>query len=235
LAFHFTGGHRPVRLTQQGLSVGYRRFRFDFSATSITSQQVGSKLNSPNVLPMVEPENPFASPAIEPESATVWQHGPVHSIDRFLNFLVDGVMCFVPFNVIRFILFDFILPPAPGIGRDEWYLFWLFMAWFAASFLYYFALESMTGCTVGKQLTSTRVVDSRGTHPSVGQIAIRSLARSIPLDPLTYLVGQQAQGLHDWASGTRLVRFQRKTNPKAAVTADEGFREPEEKTEVLAR
>lgn len=188
---------------------------------------MGSKPDNPNALPMVEPENPFASPGIEPEPTAIWQHGPVHSIDRALNFLVDGMMCFMLFAMFCGMLFDSILPGAPWIGRYEWYLFWLFMAWSAASFLYYFALESMTGCTVGKQLTATRVVDLRGGHPNLGQIAIRSLTRSIPLDPLTYLVGQQAQGLHDWASGTRLVRFQRKSKPKTTIAANDGFRENE--------
>jgi uncharacterized RDD family membrane protein YckC len=72
--------------------------------------------------------------------------------------------------------------------------------------LYYVALESTTGRTLGKVFTSTKVVGARGGKPALHQILVRSCARYIPFEAFTFLSGD-SPGLHDKLSGTRVVRL----------------------------
>lgn len=72
-------------------------------------------------------------------------------------------------------------------------------------FLYYVGMEAMLGRTLGKLVTGTRVVSVDGTDPSIGQIIGRTLCRSIPFDPLSFLFGSEPVGWHDKISGTRVI------------------------------
>jgi uncharacterized RDD family membrane protein YckC len=58
----------------------------------------------------------------------------------------------------------------------------------ALALLYYFALEAVTGQTVGKRLLGLRV-SRRGERASVGAVAGRTLLRVVDWLRLLYLVG----------------------------------------------
>lgn len=70
---------------------------------------------------------------------------------------------------------------------------------------YYIGLEGLTGRTVGKWVTGTRVVNAEGTRPSFGQILGRSFARLIPFEPFSFL-GRPARGWHDSLPKTYVVK-----------------------------
>lgn len=82
------------------------------------------------------------------------------------------------------------------------------LVWCLASIIeyisYYILFEYLTQTTIGKMLTVTKVVSKKGGRPSFYQIVIRSLARLIPLESLSFL-GARSVGWHDEISGTLVV------------------------------
>jgi uncharacterized RDD family membrane protein YckC len=86
--------------------------------------------------------------------------------------------------------------------------------YFALVLLYYFALEAVTGQTVGKLLLGLLVVRADGSRPSVAAIAVRTLLRVVDWLPLFYLVGliamlatgSRRQRLGDLAAKTSVAR-----------------------------
>ncbi len=77
--------------------------------------------------------------------------------------------------------------------------------YYVICFLYYFLCEVITGQTLGKKLTKTRVVNNEGRRASKLRIFLRSILRLIPLDPLSYLYGTE-YGIHDVLSSTRILK-----------------------------
>jgi len=90
---------------------------------------------------------------------------------------------------------------------------WWLVAFVALALLYYFALEAVTGQTVGKRVLGLRVTRA-GERASVGAVAVRTLLRVVDVLPGTYLVGfitvlatgARRQRLGDLAAGTSVVR-----------------------------
>jgi len=75
-------------------------------------------------------------------------------------------------------------------------------------FLYYTVLEAAFGRTIGKLATRTRVVAADGGPASLGKVALRTLVRFIPFEPLSFLFGGETPaGWHDSLSGTRVIRI----------------------------
>ena len=77
------------------------------------------------------------------------------------------------------------------------------------SFLWYFGYYVffefvVSGKTIGKMITRTRVVDEYGDKPGIGKIIGRTFARMIPFDAFTFL-GEDARGWHDSLSGTIVI------------------------------
>lgn len=70
---------------------------------------------------------------------------------------------------------------------------------------YYLILEGLTGRTLGKLVTGTKVVSADGSPPSAGQLLGRTFARMIPFEPFSFL-GKEARGWHDTLPGTYVVK-----------------------------
>ena len=77
--------------------------------------------------------------------------------------------------------------------------------WFVILFSYYFLTEAYFSRTFAKYFTKTIVVAKDGSRPQKNVIIIRTLARFIPLECLTFL-GTNIRGLHDLFSDTYVVR-----------------------------
>jgi uncharacterized RDD family membrane protein YckC len=89
---------------------------------------------------------------------------------------------------------------------------WPALGLFAIGFLYFVALEAMTGKTVGKLLTGTRVVDASGGRIGWGKSFIRNLLRIVDSLPFFYIVGliaiiasKEKQRVGDMAAKTFVV------------------------------
>jgi len=123
---------------------------------------------------------------------------------RILNFIFD-------YMAVTFV-FMILVIPMPLIAKSLSLEFTPFFVKFGVVALYillywayYFLMEHyMQGKTLGKMLTKTRVVTAEGTQPDFWSIFVRTLARGIPFEFLTYLV--TLTGVHDKMSGTFVVK-----------------------------
>ena len=140
---------------------------------------------------------------------------------RFLNFLLDMIfICIftVVFKVILLLLLHvalfFILPEPVQIvpfvdifleGKSPLVIALLkdlykVIPWI----LYYLLFEGLTGRTLAKYITKTKVVNDKGEKPDFKTILLRTLCRLFPFEPLSFL-GSQKTGWHDEWSKTTVV------------------------------
>lgn len=117
---------------------------------------------------------------------------------RFVNYIIDVIVSQIIFYSFMFLLIainENILDFFPALT--------IFLV-LGFNFLYYFLFETYAnGKTIGKFATGTRVVTIDDETPDAGTIAIRSLCRYIPFNPLSFL-GET--GWHDSLSKTRVVK-----------------------------
>ncbi len=71
--------------------------------------------------------------------------------------------------------------------------------------LYYLVLEWLTGKTIGKLLTGTRVITKFGKKPGFGTILLRSLGRLVPGEAFSFFAKKPENGLHDGISNTIVI------------------------------
>ncbi|MCU4158120.1 RDD family protein [Carboxylicivirga sp. A043] len=126
-------------------------------------------------------------------------------LQRIINRAVD-IFCIVVTLVILLNIIDvinvFVLGNTTNSFNDttlENYL-WAYFA----TFLYYFLFESLTGRTIGKIFTQTKVINTDGERPAVGTIFIRTLSRLVPFDAWSF-VFTNYEGWHDAWSKTKVV------------------------------
>jgi len=70
--------------------------------------------------------------------------------------------------------------------------------------VYYSSFEVLTGRTIAKFITGTKVIDENGKTPDFGTIMLRSLCRFIPFEPFSFL-GNERIRWHNRLSKTRVV------------------------------
>lgn len=109
---------------------------------------------------------------------------------RLANYLID---------ILAIYMLWFIVVIVSQRYNSDYLIFYTIM------FLYYLIFEALTGKTLGKMLTKTRVVNKDGTKPTFLKIIIRSMSRIIPFDVFSYLFGSEL-GMHDLFSSTKLSK-----------------------------
>ena len=111
------------------------------------------------------------------------------------------------------VLLCFLLVPDYLLG-NEIYNKTLFV-WLGLIAVYFPAMESLFGRTVGKFVTRTRVVNATGGKPSWGQSIVRTLFRLIEVNPLLFggipagivvLMSSNRQRLGDMVAGTYVLK-----------------------------
>lgn len=70
---------------------------------------------------------------------------------------------------------------------------------------YYIPLETLSGRTIGKLITGTKVVSEEGRIPSFSAVMKRTLSRFIPFEAFSFL-GKDPRGWHDTLSKTYVVK-----------------------------
>ena len=123
---------------------------------------------------------------------------------RISNYFIDVLAVVILTNVLEFItgkyhvmnseLFVFLFKDQIG---SRIFILFLF-------FLYYTIFESLTGKTLGKYLTKTKVVNPDGKKPVWTRVLLRSLCRLIPLDQISFLFDFKS-GWHDTLSKTIVI------------------------------
>ena len=108
---------------------------------------------------------------------------------RILNFIID-------LSIITLIaLFVDLISIISTSFETKYYLIYFF---------YYLLFESISGQTVGKIVTKTKVIKRNNKKANFLNIFSRSILRLIPFDSFSYLFGTE-QGFHDLLSGTKLI------------------------------
>jgi uncharacterized RDD family membrane protein YckC len=145
--------------------------------------------------------SPYAPPAsdVDPRRRAPETEQLATTGQRFANSLLDQTATILLSALIGGVLGYLRLVP-PGAGG--------FGIGVAVSLGYYCALESVSGRTLGKLVTGTRVVSEEGGEPSFAQVFGRSCARMIPFEAFSFLgdAGRPV-GWHDSLSATRVIRI----------------------------
>lgn len=125
-----------------------------------------------------------------------------HVLDRIFMMLIAGV-CFI----------------GAGFVEDNSTAFWVIAVLAVVLyFLYYPLLEYFFGQTIGKMITGTKVVRRDGNKVRFWQAIGRTLARYIPLEPLSFIFRKFPTGWHDLLSGTYVV--DKKMKPEEVLLID---------------
>ncbi len=125
---------------------------------------------------------------------------------RFANYIID-LIGFVIFSFIVGIVLGVLLvalfPENTGwLETENSIMEYLFGA--IVGIIYYGLQEHLTGRTIAKYITKTKVVMEDGSKPELKAILIRSASRFIPFEAFSFLFGEPS-GLHDKISKTRVV------------------------------
>ncbi|MEZ5004321.1 MAG: RDD family protein [Chitinophagales bacterium] len=116
---------------------------------------------------------------------------------RALHGILDGMIFFWLTIIIFLIIF-------PGYYETEISNGFMIAFYFIA-YSWWFIFEFIFQKTPSKFLTKTKVVDLEGAKPSIAKIFIRTIARFIPFEFVSFLMGKP-YGWHDSLSNTRVVK-----------------------------
>lgn len=86
--------------------------------------------------------------------------------------------------------------------------------------IYYFLFELLTQRTLGKLITRTKVVNSDGGKLSLRSIFVRTIARYIPFEVLSFVGSKNPRGWHDILSYTTVVDTSLYTSPYTSVEVE---------------
>jgi uncharacterized RDD family membrane protein YckC len=127
---------------------------------------------------------------------------------RFANYILDAVFYLIFSLVIGFLLGIIIAFFYPSLltmlDSDNKILNYIFG--FCVMFIYYLTSEALTGRTLAKLITRTKVVNEKGNSPSFKEVILRTLCRFIPFDALSFF-SQDNLGWHDRLSKTKVVNI----------------------------
>jgi uncharacterized RDD family membrane protein YckC len=124
---------------------------------------------------------------------------------RFLNTIIDTIaflIIFVLVNIIVTIISKFMFLSGDKVADD-------FIAAISGTVLFgvcvlFYLSGKLTGKSIGKFITKTRVVSENGEKPAFLNIVGRSFARLIPFEAFSFL-GTSRVGFHDSLSKTRVI------------------------------
>ncbi|RPJ77464.1 MAG: RDD family protein [Alphaproteobacteria bacterium] len=125
---------------------------------------------------------------------------------RFANYILDLIFYLIFCVVIGFILgiiFAIFSPSLLNIFNDDNKIL-NYLIGFIAIFIYYSTFEALTGKTLAKFITRTKVINESGSKPNYKEILLRTLCRFIPFEAFSFL-GDDNSGWHDQLSKTRVI------------------------------
>jgi uncharacterized RDD family membrane protein YckC len=113
---------------------------------------------------------------------------------RFINFIIDTLVIAVVYNSLNS---HYQITQEPGTSRFNILTVVIFIT-------YYTMFEWLTGKTIGKFLTKTKVIMENGSKISLGIAFLKSALRLIPLIQWTYL-GKVCSGFPDSFTNTIVI------------------------------
>ena len=128
---------------------------------------------------------------------------------RFTNYFIDYlVLIIINLNIGVFLgVFMAALSPdslqyVQNAGIIEQYVFATIVGT-----IYYTFFEAISGRSIGKLITKTKVVDEFGNKPSFSALLLRSICRFIPFEAFSFLGGSEPRGWHDTISNTKVINI----------------------------
>ncbi len=124
---------------------------------------------------------------------------------RFANLLIDYVVLII-LNIVLGIMLGLFLAvffPEDLDSLDNYPKIWDYLFSITIFLIYYITAESVTGRTVGKLITGTRVVDKHGKTPDTTTIIKRTFSRLVPFEAFSFLGSEP--GWHDTWTDTHVV------------------------------
>ena len=125
---------------------------------------------------------------------------------RFANYILDSIFFLIISYIVGVILgiMFLLLSPESFYIFEEGNILFNYLFGFILSMMYYTTLEALTGRTIAKYITRTKVVKENGEKPDFRTIVIRSLCRFIPFEAFSFL-GSESYGWHDSISHTIVI------------------------------
>ncbi len=122
---------------------------------------------------------------------------------RILTVMIDMVTYFIIWILVTVSLIHFGFDQTYTTATGEQFILLPLITLVPVFWGYYILTEYPFQKTLGKLLTKTKVVSLTGHRPTLKQIILRTLCRSIPFEYFSYLV--TVEGIHDKLSKTRVV------------------------------
>jgi uncharacterized RDD family membrane protein YckC len=125
---------------------------------------------------------------------------------RLANYLLD-TFCVLILGFLFIAYWGFLMSiffPNSRILYSLDNTFIVYLLFYFVMMIYYSTIEAITGRTIAKYITKTKVVNEEGKKPGYGTILIRTLCRLIPFDPLSFLLSDDS-GWHDKLSQTKVI------------------------------
>lgn len=110
---------------------------------------------------------------------------------RFANLIIDTIVYYAIIFLASMVFAGLYSSTGEELVTSGFYL----VVVYGLIILYPWAMESLTGKTIGKFITRTKVVKEDGSKPTSVNILGRTLCRLIPFDAFSYLGGNP--GWHD--------------------------------------
>lgn len=130
---------------------------------------------------------------------------------RLSNYLLDLVFLYVFSLIFGLILGIFLIFYSPSLfdSITDDNMFTEYLLGFIMGMIYYTTFEALTGRTIAKYITKTKVINENGEKPDFKTIFLRSLCRFIPFEAFSFL-GSDNSGWHDKFTKTKVVFIEKK-------------------------
>ena len=117
---------------------------------------------------------------------------------RFFNYVIDTVIIIILLRIIGFL--GVVIASKLSAEFQEAYIKIIsghpYLVILLSYSIYYIGCEVITGRTLGKYITGTKVVNELGEKASFKQILGRTICRFIPFEAFSFL-GEAGRGFHD--------------------------------------
>lgn len=152
---------------------------------------------NPYQVPLATLDGSLPHARLEIEPAGKWR--------RFFNWVVDTAASYFLAAVVGIAVV--LVGGDPAMAWLEGLGFWGEQALgMAIMLVYYIPQEAFFGCTLGKLITGTRVVDEKGEKPTLKRAFLRTICRFIPFDAFSVAFTDPPRGWHDSLAKTYVVR-----------------------------
>ena len=141
---------------------------------------------------------------------------------RFSNYIVDLIVQYgISFGIgiLAYLLSEWTGAYALERWINSMNIIEEYLLGYGIVLIYYTLIEGITGRSLGKYITGTKVVMGNGEKPGFSDVLARSLGRLIPFEAFSFL-GDSGRGWHDTLSKTYVVdvkKFKAKKELKSEI------------------